>query len=170
MRQIYRGRYPITALACLGFLAIWSPAIPSVDLSPTQSKSLNDTCGSHPQPNQGTLVRYTQRPDVAPLTIKTRSGSNYFVKIDDAASGRTVQTLYVYGGYSYETQVPRGTFILKFATGAQWCGELELFGPSTVRNKADRIFRFDDDYEYTIELIPQSSGNLPTKRISREEF
>jgi hypothetical protein len=59
---------------------------------------------------------------------------------------------------------------LKYATGNTWCGDAELFGASTETNKADRAFQFDDEHEYTIELIAQRNGNLPTKRISREAF
>jgi hypothetical protein len=169
-RQIYRGRYLIITLACLGSLAIWSPQIPSIDFSSAPSKALKDTCANYPQPDQGLYARYTRRPDVAPLILKTRTGSNYFVKIDDAGSGRTVLTFCIYGGSSIETQVPRGTYTVKYATGTQWCGEPELFGASTATNKADRIFQFDDDHEYTIELILQTNGNLATKRISRQDF
>jgi hypothetical protein len=60
--------------------------------------------------------------------------------------------------------------VLKYATGDNWCGDRELFGALTETSKADRIFQFDDDHEYTIELIARRNGNLPTKKISRESF
>lgn len=176
LRRLYQGRYPIVALAGLGLVVISPPAIPSIDFSnlastaPSQSMTPKDACANRPQPHQGTYARYTKHPDVAPLTLKTEAGSNYFVKIDDAASGRPILSLYVYGGSSFHTQVPRGAYILKYATGSYWCGDRELFGASTETSKADRIFQFDDDHEYTIELIARKNGNLPTKRISREAF
>jgi len=45
-----------------------------------------------------------------------------------------------------------------------------LFGASTATNKTDRIFQFDDEHTYTIELILQANGNLATKRICRTDF
>ncbi|MGL3214946.1 hypothetical protein [Bradyrhizobium sp. BR 1433] len=134
------------------------------------SPSSKDACAGHAQPYEGLYARYAAYPDVAPLILKTASGSNYFVKINDVTSGRPILALYLHGGSTFETKVPRGKFTLRYATGRTWCSENELFGSSTEARKADRVFQFDDEHEYTIELIAQRNGNLPTKRISREAF
>jgi hypothetical protein len=60
--------------------------------------------------------------------------------------------------------------LLKYAVGQAWCSEADLFGDATVTEKADRLFQFDDGYEYEVELIAQRGGNLPTNRISRGQF
>jgi hypothetical protein len=171
-RRLYQARHLIMIVAGLGSLWVWEATIPLIGFSKLAASTTpsKDVCATRPQPNQGTYARYTRQRDVAPLTLRTESGSNYFVKIDDAVSGRPVLSFYVYGGSSLEAQVPRGSFVLKYATGSNWCGDRELFGASTETNKADRIFQFDDDHEYTSELIARRNGNLPTKRISREAF
>jgi hypothetical protein len=175
IRRLYQDRYPIIAVAGLALFLVWQPTIASIDLSNSVTSTTpaplpKDNCATRPQPHQGIYARYTQYPDVAPLTLRTARGSNYFVKINEAASGRPVLSLYVHGGSSFEIQVPRGSFVVKYATGGRWCSESELFGETTQTNKADRVFEFDDDHEYTIELIAQRNGNLPTRRISQEAF
>jgi len=92
------------------------------------------------------------------------------VKIADAASGRPILSFYVFGGSTFRVEVPAGSFILKYATGDSWCGDRELFGASTEITQTDRIFQFDDDHGYKIDLIRRKDGNLPTKQISRESF
>jgi len=173
-RRLYQIRYLISVAAGIALFSIWRPTITSIDLSnptPTMpSAPPKDACLGRPQPYQGLYARYMRYPKVAPLALKTASGSNYFVKINEAASGRPVLSLYLYGGSSFEIKVPRGEFVLKYATGNTWCGDAELFGASTETNKVDRVFQFDGEHEYTIELIAQRNGNLPTKRISREAF
>jgi hypothetical protein len=152
-----------------GLILLWIWAA-NFDISFGSRGSSKNSCASRPQPRQGTYARYSRRADVAPLTLRTQSGSNYLVKIDDAVSGRPISSFYIYGGSSLETQVPQGSFVIKYATGAYWCGDNELFGALTETHKADRVFRFDDDHEYTVELIARSNGNLPTKRIARDAF
>jgi hypothetical protein len=73
------------------------------------------------------------------------------VKIADAVSGRPILSFYVFGGSTLRAEVPAGSFVLKYATGDDWCGDRELFGASTQITQTDRIFQFDDDHGYKIE-------------------
>jgi hypothetical protein len=41
-----------------------------------------------------------------------------------------------------QSNVPLGNFILKYATGGAWCGEIDMFGVGTEFHKADVVFRF----------------------------
>jgi hypothetical protein len=54
--------------------------------------------------------------------------------------------------------------------GDTWCGDGELFGPSTATNEADKSFRFEEEHEHTIELVARRNGNLLIKHISRDSF
>lgn len=101
----------------------------------TPSPPPNDVCANRPQPYQGLYARHEQHPDVAPLTLRTASGSNYVVKINEAASGRPVLSLFLYGGSSFEIQVPRGAFVLKYATGNMWCviANCSVLQPKRIR-------------------------------------
>lgn len=124
---------------------------------------------------QGVQGVYTHQFLVAPLSITTPHGEeNYFVKIVDAASATPVLTLFIYGGQTFKLNVPLGAFKLKYATGKNWFGEANLFGPSTSFNEADTTLFFHDDGNqingYTIKLIKQRDGNLHTKAIDRNQF
>ena len=79
-------------------------------------------------------------------------------------------TLYIRGGTKIEQNMPLGQFTLKYATGDIWCGDQDLFGPRTGLSEADKLFNFDEDHSYTVELIPQRGGNLPIRTINRQNF
>jgi hypothetical protein len=89
-------------------------------------------------------------------------------------AGRTVMTMYVEGGRYFETEVPLGSYEMRYASGKTWYGTTHLFGPETSYAKADRPFDFSFDGSqysgYTVELIMQSSGNLRTIPLSPNSF
>lgn len=110
---------------------------------------------------------------VAPLGIRTSAGSNYYIKLVNH-SGEPQMTFFVRGGQYFETLVPLGTYQLRYASGKTWYGEKHRFGPETNYSKADTIFHFrleGNRYSgYSVELIRQPNGNLPTSRISPDDF
>jgi hypothetical protein len=88
-----------------------------------QPQLAQNACASRPQPNPGVYARYDQSLSVAPLTLGTEAGSNYFVKINDVVSGRPILSFFAYGGSTLQVKVPAGSFVLKYAAGENWCGE-----------------------------------------------
>ena len=87
-------------------------------------------------------------------------------------------SFFIRGGSAIDAKMPLGRFILKYATGKSWCGDLDLFGSDTATYKADYIFTFEQKFTdggytlegHTVELILQRNGNLQTSRINREAF
>jgi len=79
-------------------------------------------------------------------------------------------TFFIVGGETLRVRVPEGSFILKYATGDRWCGEVNLFGEDTTTKQADDIFIFVGGRGYSIELITRKGGNLRTKTIDRSRF
>jgi hypothetical protein len=69
-----------------------------------------------------------------------------------------------------EWSVPRGTFVMKHASGKSWCGKHALFGADTTTKKGEHNVTFEDNHEYTLRLISQTFGNFPTMTISRHDF
>lgn len=125
--------------------------------------------------SQGVHQLFTNAEQIAPFRIVTPSGSeSYYVKLTDAFTGSLVMTFYIYGGQSFETEVPLGTYRVKYATGSTWYGEDHLFGPDTSYSEADKTFEFSVQGNqisgYTVELIRQRRGNLHTKSISANQF
>jgi hypothetical protein len=105
-----------------------------------------------------------------PLTINSTPGTNYFIKFDSPRTNSTVIAFFVHGGIPVRAFMPVGEFILKSASGQNWCGEHALFGFDTTINEAGRIVRFDYDTEHTIRITPMRDGNLPVKHIPLGKF
>ncbi len=126
-------------------------------------------------PPNGHIFYSSGKNHIAPLKIRAPNySSNFFVKVCNPESGKSVKTLFVRTGSIVSTKVPLGTYELKYATGKEWYGENCLFGRQTVYSKADRSFSFQiQDNKvagYNIELIFQLSDNLQTFEISPEDF
>jgi hypothetical protein len=111
---------------------------------------------------------------IAPLEIRTSSGSDYFIKLCDLADNQEELAMYVEGGRTFTTDVPLGTYKLRYAAGNVWYGEHYRFGPDTVYYEADKHFTFyrqgNSVNGYTIELILQVDGNLRTRRLDPAQF
>lgn len=131
------------------------------------------------QPVQAPIVDGVHRvfassPRVAPLTIITPAGVNYYVKLVDAVTKEVWLTAYISGGETLRTKVPLGSARIKYATGVTWEGEDTLFGRYTQYSEAEDVFDFKEEEDgvvgYTVELIQQLNGNLDTRGISANDF
>lgn len=122
----------------------------------------------------GVLYDYTGQPALAPLTIVTSAGRDYYVKLVYTGTNDAVMGIYVQGGITSDVQVPLGSYEMRYASGTIWYGYLNLFGPETAYAKAAGTFDFidaGDSYTgYTVELIMQEGGNLETYGIGPEQF
>lgn len=125
-------------------------------------------------PKNGAIQMFTKRERVAPLTIKTSAGSNYFVKLVTANTNDAIMTIFIRGGNTVSTNVPLGSYEVRYATGKDWYGYEHLFGEDTGYSEAETIFKFENDgYQvsgYTISLYQVRDGNLRTKRINANSF
>lgn len=126
-------------------------------------------------PLNGFTERYHSSEAIAPFEIRTRYGSgNYYVKMVDYYTKKTVLTIFVRDGQSVNIDVPLGTYELKYAVGKNWYGNEHLFGPDTACSKAKDRFEFerhgDEITGYTVELYLQINGNLETNTIPVSSF
>ncbi len=125
-------------------------------------------------PSSGNISYLTEKEAIAPFRIVTRKPGNYFIRLEDLETKKTVQTIFVKGGETIQIDVPLGTYIFKYAVGNKWYGEELLFGDETKFYKADDTFDFkiigDQISGYVIELYKQVSGNLEEESISPDEF
>lgn len=104
------------------------------------------------------------------IIVKTRAGKHTLVKIEDLA-GREITRGFIRGGDSYQFDLGRGTYVIKMAWGTQWYGDPHLFGPDTGYSKADDTFPLlQYGEQWTVELIPQTSGNLREVGLRPEQF
>lgn len=127
------------------------------------------------QPVKPGIIMATSKAErIAPFQIRTKAGANYYVKLVNATTDAPVLGIYVAGGRTLDVDVPLGTYRMRYAFGDTWFGLEHLFGPDTDYAKADRIFDFKVQGSqvsgYTVELIPQTNGNLQTRKIPAAEF
>lgn len=137
---------------------------------PSRGEDVSRYCARFPQPATGVQAVYYADERITPLTIKTRAGGGYFVKLVESISGNVAMTFFIVGGETLRARVPEGSFVLKYATGDQWCGAVNLFGSETVTKQAEELFIFTEGGGYTVELIARKGGNLRTKAIDRGQF
>lgn len=127
-----------------------------------------------PLPGNGAVQLYTNENRIAPLEIQTAEGANYLVKLVSSYSEQPVMTIFVRGGTAVTTEVPLGTYEVRYASGEKWYGYEHLFGPSTGYSKAESSFRFEktgyDITGYTLTLYRVSNGNLRTSTINPSQF
>ncbi|MBL8551325.1 MAG: hypothetical protein JNJ73_15175 [Hyphomonadaceae bacterium] len=108
------------------------------------------------------------------MSIVTREGADYFVKLVSDATGKEELVAYIHGGDTLEITMPLGIYELRYASGEVWYGEEFLFGPRTSYSRADTPFNFeiqgDQVAGYTVELFMRAGGNLDVDPISASEF
>ncbi len=125
-------------------------------------------------PRTGVLTQQFLGKGVAPLEIKTKSGSNYYVKVLNWSTHDEVITAFIRGGEPFETLLPVGSYEIRYAAGTSWFGPLLDFGDRAAYSKCDDRFEFtataDGFHGYTLELILQVAGNLEVDEMRPEDF
>ena len=142
------------------------------DLDTTKMKEVPSTVR---RPENGKIYFVSGKEEVAPLEIKTPDkGYDFFVKLSDTSGGLPVKAFYIRGGSTYRTDVPLGSYDLKYVTGQRWHGTNCLFGIATLYSKADKTFNFVRKGRkvsgFSVELILQIDGNLSTSNIQPEDW
>jgi hypothetical protein len=118
---------------------------------------------------------YLKRERLAPLAIETPGGrEHYYLKLEDALTGRLAMTIFVEGGHNFRTRVPFGSYRILYATGTTWYGPQLLFGPKTRRFRLDRTFEFARKrgayVGARIELGQRASGSPGSIPVPTVEF
>ena len=181
VRHIFRSRrlVGIAAVAAIILAIYWNAPPKPTSVAQRRSEPISVSCVTGSRPQTGVYRNYDLSASlIAPLEIRTAAGANYFVKLESSTTGNPIQTFFIRGGQTMQSNVPLGQFVLKYATGNVWCGENDLFGNETQFHKADAVLQFarqdmDNGYRmigHTIELILQLDGNLRTSGISRDAF
>ena len=135
-------------------------------------KSRDGTWGDHRGPGRADLpaAKAVSAPMV-PLAIDSYAGTNHFVRLSDAATGRTAMTFFVHGGEPLKIQVPLGDYRLRFASGTKWYGLQHYFGPqdtayTTVANPLHFRALGPEVFSHRIHL----NAMFGRQRVSKEEF
>lgn len=182
--RIARGLFRLRSLAPLALLISFVFAFPVilrfVDGPSKAERLANFSCPSVAIPANGPITKWnTSEPRVANISIRADAGMNYVLKAEDADTHFQIVKLFVTGGSTFQTEMPAGRFILKIASGINWCGRKEMFGPDTITaclaHKSDTsgtcsIYTFDPNDTWEIDLVRQVGGNLSTSYVPRDKF
>jgi hypothetical protein len=164
----------------IAFVFAIPPILRLVDGPSKAERLANFSCPSVATPTNGPITKWSSNePRVASISIRADAGMNYVLKAEDADTHLQLVKLFVSGGSTFRTEMPAGRFILKIASGINWCGRREMFGPDTITvclsHKSDpsgtcSVYPFEPNGTWEIDLHPQVSGNLVTAHIPRESF
>lgn len=166
-------------LLCYGFIAfddISSFFSDNTSSNNTTVSSQNANLYATIPPKNGKIIysKFSSEDHIAPFSVDTSGSGYYYIKLKDHQTGQTVLSFFVHGGQSVEIDVPLGNFDLLYAHGNVWYGPVNLFGSKTVCQKSDDSFLFYQDGEYvngwTVDLYPQTNGNLDMDYIAMDEF
>jgi hypothetical protein len=188
LRRLYAIPRIVWIIAIPAIPAIWFMLVSST-LPPASPKTLPPAspkpvaCRQSPLPDHGLYKAYSIPDRLAQLTIEVPAGGQdarafYFINLEDTRTGVPAMLFFAYGGWTLDHAAPLGKFMLKYATGKSWCGDVALFGDDTTFYEATKPFVFEgrftgDSYtatHLTVKLIPQQGGNLRTREISRDDF
>lgn len=128
-----------------------------------------------PVPLNGYSEILSSKEAIAPFSIKTPAeGEYYYIVLKEFYSKDKMLTIFIYPDSEIEMNIPLGDYMIFYATGTEWYGIENLFGPATSYFKSDEKLAFYIDGDYvmgvTLELIKQSGGNMPTQDISKGDF
>ncbi len=157
-------------LSTSGFLGY----ISSLIKDESETSKVNVVLQEMPPLMNGTIDLYANQPRVAPLEIETSGSGYYFVKLVKTGTDQIVMTIFIHAGQNITTEVPLGSYDIKYASGENWYGNQYLFGNKTRYSKANSVFSFQDTGSqvsgYTITLYEVMDGNLSTSTISASDF
>jgi hypothetical protein len=128
----------------------------------------------HEQPGAPrTKVFKSHQASIAPFRLSvTPNGSVYFKLVYQG--NVTVMTGYVEAGDTLVATAPLGCYRLRYATGAVWADENNLFKETTATFEADKELCFTRDGSELrgeqIDLTLKRSGNLSVTALDRQKF
>jgi hypothetical protein len=182
--RIARGLFRLRSLASLALLISFVFAFPVilrfVDGPSKAERLANFSCPSVAVPANGPITKWNlSQPRVAKISIRADAGMNYVLKAEDADTHLQLVKFFVSGGTTFQTEMPAGRFVLTIASGINWCGRKEMFGPDTITacltHRSDAsgtcsIYPFGPNDTWQIDLVRQVGGNLSTAYVPRDKF
>jgi hypothetical protein len=141
------------------------------------------------QPLNGTIFVKPETACVAPLTVEVIGSDNYFIFLEflsfpentvsaDSSGpgdvGRSDVSFYAAANSRVSLNVPTGVYSLTYASGKDWHGLSEKFGPDTKYYAANRSLTFYRDnnrlYGNIVQLFPQSGGSSLYRQLDPSDF
>ena len=110
----------------------------------------------------------------APFNIVADSDRSAYAKLRSIESGLDVMTVFIKAGETFKGKAPLGNFEFVYASGENWYGENDLFGPRTTLRKSEGNLSFMREGQTlrgtTITLRRVKDGKFRTTGIDKSEF
>lgn len=137
-------------------------------------RSTEPKLAAQPRPYNGKIIIHSQKNAVAPLSVFTSYGEDYYLCLTDVKTNEIEMSFFVRGGTDAYVEVPLGTYEIFYATGTTWYGKEHLFGRETRYYKCDEDFTFSKtSTSYTgwdLTLYAVTNGNMDSDPISADTF
>jgi hypothetical protein len=135
---------------------------------------------SRPMPQTGVIFR-AQRSKRTWPELRIRSGNragNFFVKVISDDTKQEAARLFVRSGEVATITLPPGDYRVRYASGSNWFGEGQYFGPETVVAEGVdavelRAIKSATGYQLVggeLTLEKQVDGNFADREIAMEDF
>lgn len=102
--------------------------------------------------------------------ISVGDSNNYVVELIDASSGSMVSAFYMTAGTPLTTEMPSGTYTVKFAVGTAWQDVDYLFGTNTTFYKLNSPVTVSKSGKVTLALDVTGSTGAPYTQITVSDF
>lgn len=158
------------------------------EASSDEAENKNNSTLIEPQPVNGTIFVIPETACVAPLTVEVTGSGSYFIylkflrypenvvftDLSSTGADRSDVGFFVAADSKVSLSVPAGVYRLTYASGKDWRGIQEKFGPDTKYYEANRTLTFYQEnnrlYGNTIQLFPQSDGNASFHQLNPSDF
>jgi hypothetical protein len=157
--------------------------VPLVEPSPTATRTPRPPTATPPPTPTNVPVEILngwpmQMPEgrgFGELTIENGTSQDAIVKLYDPRLGRSIRGVYVVRGESWTiTDIPAGSYRVRFATGRDWDADLRAWQRPTGFDEFQEVFDFTETVEhYTtweITLQPIVGGTAKTIEIDPATF
>ena len=102
------------------------------------------------------------------------NGPNYYLKLVNATTGKTVVTGFARSGETVDFRVPLGVYRVKTASGNIWYGPYSLFGSQTVfselKDPIDFHIEGNQFIGHSLTLQAVRGGNAESVKLGRDQF
>jgi hypothetical protein len=145
-------------------------AAPAEDEEQAEAVPGNSGLQALPFPDTGVLFSGSDSSAFAPLRVNAAEGDPTYVKVY-STGGELVKTVFIKSSDSITFYLPKGSYILKYATGSSWYGEEEMFGENGIYQKAETTLEMTTEgngYEITLQKV--ANGNLDSSSESKSGF
>jgi hypothetical protein len=126
---------------------------------------------STPLPPNGFVKRFQEQKPTGLLPISTEGSSvHHFVTVRDSKNGEISATVFVRAGQHVWMELPAGSYKMDYATGKEWEGPDNLFGPETKCFEMETVYE-SPPWSSQVGLVSIAPlGNAPARTIECAAF